>query len=274
VGVVPWIADIGIPDEDAASLTERGHDEAQVEIAVVRLPHLSNFDEFGPLALEPGVRLRYLDAPNALRAPDLVVVPGSKATILDLVWLRERGIASRIRWLAEHGTPVLGVCGGFQMLGHSVRDPLRSESRVECADGVGLLPVVTELGRDKTLRRVSGVGSTDVPGIWGCLAGQPIDGYEIHNGATFADTGDRGLPPLLQLEDRSDGCVCGVIAGTYVHGIFERPEPRKALLSALAAARGFDWVADLNAHGDPYDRLADVIESHLDLSHVRSVPSI
>ena len=176
--------DLGLPEEDAASLSERRRDDAVIEIAVVRLPHISNFDEFGPLAAEPNVWVRYVQTASALRAPDLVILPGSKATLPDVAWLHERGLARRIQWLARHGTPVLGVCGGFQMLGQRVADPSRYESDLESAEGLALLPISTELLGDKTLRQVAGLGHNDIDGFWSCLRGQPVTGYEIHVGVT------------------------------------------------------------------------------------------
>jgi adenosylcobyric acid synthase len=264
VGVVPFVHDLGLPDEDAANLTVIQHDTAVVEIAVVQLPHIANFDEFGPLASEPGVALRYVTQPAELRAPDLVVLPGTKATIPDLLWLSERGLGERIDWLAGHGTPVLGVCGGFQMLGTSVRDPLRLESDVASAAGLGLLPVTTELGAHKRLRRVQGVVRRPARGVWSALAGCAVSGYEIHQGLTSG----AALEPLLDLEPGHDGIVSadGSVAGTYVHGLFETAGARRRLLEALAARRGLRWSAAPAAAASVYDRLADVLQESLELS--------
>jgi adenosylcobyric acid synthase len=266
LGVVPYLADLRLAEEDAASLDPgiTNHGECLIEIAVVRLPHLANFDEFAPLGAEPGVRLRYVSRPEELRAPDLVVLPGTKATIPDLVWLNSTGLADRIHWLVDHGTPILGVCGGFQMLGRAVSDPARVESSEIGSPGLGLLPIDTQLAAAKRLERIHGRFAPELPGIWASLADAAVDGYEIHVGYT------RGQPtagvPLLQFEGCSDGLVTsdGAVAGTYVHGIFERPEPRAALLRVLASTRGFTW----QAHGqprDPYDALADAIGQNVRL---------
>jgi adenosylcobyric acid synthase len=238
-----------------------------VEIAVVRLPHLANFDEFGGFAAEPGVCLRYVTAPEELRAPDLLVLPGSKATIPDLLWLNETGLADRIRWLSGHGTPVLGVCGGFQVLGDQVRDPYGVESRVSQARGIGLLPMETELRGDKRLARVRGRFGETLPGVWGSVAGEPIEGYEMHLGATRpADPSP--LAPFLSLEDATDGVVRsdGLVAGTYVHGLFERPEPRAALLRGLAATRGLRWQPGSTRRERSLDLIADAIEANVSLN--------
>jgi adenosylcobyric acid synthase len=266
VGVVPYLEDLRLPEEDAASLAGSRAAAPLVEVAVVRLPHIANFDEFGPLAAEPGVAVRYVTTAHELRAPDLVVLPGTKATIADLLWLGERGLAERIRWLARHGTPVLGVCGGFQMLGERVSDPLRLESEHPSAPGLGVLPVTTELGPRKRLRRVRGVVRS-APGPWSALAGCAVAGYEIHQGRT---TGAPG-PPLLDLESGRDGLVSadGRFAGTYVHGLFETPALRHRLLAALAARRGLRWAGAAEPAPAPYDRLADVLERVLDLDPAR-----
>lgn len=270
IGVVPYLEDLALPEEDAASLRQTSVGGACVDIAVVKLPNISNFDEFGPLAAEPRVHVRYVTDPAELRAPDLVIIPGTKATIPDLLWLREHGLAERIQWLAGHGTPVLGICGGYQMLGQKVRDPLRSESNVEAATGLALLPVVTELNESKRLRRTSGHFAAYLSGMWSPLAGVPVEGYEIHIGRTTAPD----CKPFLDLDSGPDGCLTndGSVAGTYVHGLFEQSGPRHALLCALAAARGFDWHP-VALTRDPYDALADVLEEHLDLPSSR-IPDV
>jgi adenosylcobyric acid synthase len=261
LGVVPFIDNLGLAEEDAASLirTGRGKD-CIVQICVVQMPHLANFDEFGALAAEPGVQLTYVSTPAELRAPDLVILPGTKATIADLGWLASTGLADRVRWLAERGTPVLGICGGFQMLGRAVYDPFGVESAAVEAPGLGLLALETELGQDKHLERVNGTFTNDLPGIWAALGNVAADGYEIHVGTTrrLAPEGQ----PLLGIGARPDGLVTpnGAVAGTYVHGVFERAEPRRALLTALASARGFAWQPGAQ-RPDPYHRLADILET-------------
>jgi adenosylcobyric acid synthase len=269
VGVVPYVSDLALPEEDAASLTERLSRDACVEVAVVQLPHLANFDEFGAIASEPGVDLRYVSRPEELRAPDLVVLPGSKATVPDLLWLHERGLAGRIRWLAEQGTPVLGICAGYQMLGELVTDPDRVESEHTTAVGLSLLPMRTALGGAKRLVRTRGHGRGHQPGIWGALHGIAVEGYEIHVGRTSGDTS----APLFDLDSGPDGAVSadGMVAGTYVHGIFERPEPRHALLAALAGIRGFNRIPRPEPDSDAYDALADVLAEAIDL---RTLPCL
>jgi adenosylcobyric acid synthase len=266
LGVIPFLDDLGLPDEDAASLFERHATGETVQIAVVRYPHLANFDEFGPLSRERGVEVVYATRREHLRAPDLVILPGSKATIADLQWLRERGLANRIGWLLEHDTPVLGICGGLQMLGQTIHDPHRTESTFTHADGLGLLPLHTQLTTDKRLIRTRGVARGG-PGIWQSLAGVPVQGYEIHTGRSHGHLEGAPLePPLLELEAGPDGLIAraGLVAGTYVHGLLESPAPRRALIRALAARRGLRWEPAMTPP-DTFNRLADALESSLRL---------
>jgi adenosylcobyric acid synthase len=262
VGIVPYLDDLVLAEEDAASIVQRPRPNACVEIAVVHLPHLANFDEFGLLAAEPGVALRYVTRAEELRAPDLVILPGSKATIPDLVWLRERGLAERICWLWAHATPILGICGGYQMLGREVRDPLHIESAHDRAGGLGFFPIATQLGETKHLKRALGRCRTDLTGFWAALNDIPVEGYEIHTGNSI---GSRSGAAFLQLTDGPDGSVTadGLVAGTYLHGMFEHPAPRQALLQMLFAGRGFTWSPPSSAAADPYDTLANVLATSL-----------
>jgi adenosylcobyric acid synthase len=267
IGVVPFLSDLRLPEEDAAALGESAVMDACVEIAVVRLPHIANFDEFSPLAAEPGLNLRYVTRPDELRAPDLVILPGTKATIPDLLWLHDRGLAERIRWLAQHATPVLGICGGYQMLGDTVLDPGRLESDIVREHGLGLLPLQTDLDGAKRLVRSHGRVRPGLPAIWSHLGGAEVEGYEIHVGRTWGpqDT------PLLQLESGPDGYVKpdGSVAGTYVHGLFEQVEPRHALIRALAQTRGFQWSPASSTNVDAYDELARVLGQTVSLRSTR-----
>jgi len=268
LGVVPFIENLMLPEEDAASLTQRNVTDGFVDIAVVRLPHLANFDEFGALAAEPGVHVRYVAQPAELRAPDLVILPGTKATIPDLLWLTERGLTERIHWLAAHGTPVLGVCGGYQMLGSAVHDPDGLESDHRTAPGLGLLPVETELAPEKRLVRTRGRVLEHGFGMWSCLAGRPVDGYEIHAGRSRVLA--KNLP-FLEVETGPEGSVAAdaPVVGTHLHGLLEQPEPRHAMVHALAATRGFTWHPGAASGRDPFDALADLLEATLRLDGLR-----
>jgi adenosylcobyric acid synthase len=270
VGVVPYVSDLRLPEEDAASLSQSNADVPLVEIAVIRLPHLANFDEFAPMAAEPGVHVRYVTRSADLRAPDLVILPGTKATIPDLQWLHDRGIAERICWLAKNRTPVLGICGGLQMLGESVADPLHLESDTATCRGLELLPLQTELDPEKRLIRMDVRFQLDLPGVWSALAGVEAEGYEIHVGRSKWSDRSAYLP-FVTTAIGADGYVTpdGLVAGTYLHGLVESEAPRRALIAALATRRGFTWQPSLEGTEDPYDRLASVLETSVDLSELR-----
>jgi len=278
LGVVPWIPGRLAPAEDSLDLDSlrepAGGERAAIEIAVVRLPRLANFDDFEPLAEEPGVRVRWVTTPAELGAADLVVVPGSKSTVADLGWLRATGLAAAIRGAAAAGRHVLGVCGGFQMLGEAILDPEGVESPAPSTPGLGLLPTVTTFSASKTTVRVRArVAGT--PGPFADAAGSEVTAYEIHAGRTRPAP---GVPPLFAVVERAgasahdaDGAVnaAGNVAGTYLHGLFANDALRRALLRHLAALKGSApdgrWGAP---RGDPYERLARVVGGALDLSAV------
>jgi adenosylcobyric acid synthase len=297
LGVVPFIPDLRIADEDSVALDDErratrdewsGGTRAgvspsvprpwSIDIVVIRLPHISNFDDFDPLRAEPDVRVRFVGRAGELGQPDLVVLPGTKTTIVDLAWLRERGLADRIVALAQAGTAVLGICGGYQMLGNEIRDPHGVEAAVAAAPGLGLLPLITSFEAAKQTVRSRGV-LAHAAGLF--RSAQPLDvaGYEIHMG--HSQRVGAGVP-LLQLTsrreypiDEPDGLVTpdGWIAGTYLHGLFENDGLRHAMLANLAERKGmgragglarFDRAAD-------YDRLAATVRASLDMARLRQI---
>jgi adenosylcobyric acid synthase len=294
LGVVPFIRDLWIADEDSVALDERAEDQeprtknqpvasgpgaaSSIDIVVIRLPHISNFDDFDPLRAEPNVNVRFVDRADELGQPDMIVLPGTKTTIADLEWLRARGLADRILALAQAGTAVLGVCGGFQMLGQAIRDPLGAESAIAEATGLGLLPVVTSFAPAKQTVRSHGVIMHDA-GLFARTRQFDVIGYEIHMGKTWL-VGDGA--PLVQLTSRGeqvaddlDGLASpdGWIAGTYLHGMFDNDGLRHALLDNLAERKGatptasrarFDRSAD-------YDRLATTVRESLNMELLRQI---
>lgn len=279
LGVIPHLPDIGIAAEDSVALDRPAaarDGSTLLDIAVIRLPRISNFDDFDPLAAEEGVRVRFVQDAAALGSPDLLILPGTKTTIPDLIALRERGLDRAIVALAHSGTPLLGVCGGYQMLGESIADPHRIESDVQQVPGLGLLPLRTSFASVKRTERARGTivaGS----GLFAGATGLPAVGYEIHLGETSAD-----LPPLLRLTERQgravdepDGALGGDgwLAGTYLHGFFDSPPLRGVLLRNLAARKGIaphpTWGSA--ARLDPFDRLADHVREHLNLPQLRAI---
>jgi adenosylcobyric acid synthase len=245
---------------------------------VIRLPRIANFDDFDPLRAEPGARVRYVERVDDLVRPDLAVIPGTKTTMADLVWLRGRGLADRLTELAGDGVPILGICGGFQMLGRRIDDPEASESSVASMDGLGLLPVTTTFEPVKRTVRIEGrlLPST---GPLEAAAGSVVAAYEIHMGRSLAD---RSIQPLVRIERRSgepvdelDGAVSsdGLILGTYLHGLFDNDRLRHALIDWLVARRqgGVNRPGIAQRHqaaperARQLDRLAGVVRQNLDL---------
>ena len=276
LGVIPWIDDIGVAEEDAVALErpEAGAaDDAahEVDVAVVRLPRIANFDDFDPLAREPGVRVRWVRHADELGEPDLAVLPGTKATVADLGWLREHGLDRAIEEHTARGGAVLGICGGFQMLGARLVDEEGVEAAVGTSTaGLGLLPVETRFVAAKTTRQASGE-VREAAGPWAGAAGLPVSGYEIHMGQ---HAGEAGTRPLLTLDGRPDGAVSpdGRIAGTYLHGLLHNDGVRAALLRALGRRDGTaTGAAFADQREAAFDRLASVVREHLDMARVEAL---
>ena len=286
LGVVPYVDGPIIPAEDSLDLDAMTSPAAgaRIEIAVLRLPRIANFDDFEPLAAEPGVRVTFARRPADLERADLIVVPGSKSTIADLRWVRASGLAAALLGAAAQGRPVLGVCGGYQMLGAVLRDPDRVESDVDVETGLGLLPVVTTFERRKTTLRVR-ARPTPASALFRGAAGALAEAYEIHAGRTVWS--DEGGEPAAGRDTRRpfavvaragatagdlDGATSpdGSVTGTYLHGLFSSGPVRRALLEALAGNRGIPPDPRWGGHDavDPYDRLADVVGAAVDVAAV------
>lgn len=268
LGVVPYTK-LDIDDEDSLSdrLSSRGR-PALIDVAVARLPRLSNFSDFSALSAVDGVSVRYVDRPRDLGSPDLVILPGTKNTIGDMKWLRSSGLEAAVKKLAAAGTPVVGICGGYQVLGREIVD----EEGVEgggSIEGMGLLPVVTRFRPEKRRTRLS-ASALNVEGMLSPLSGAALEGYEIHCGTTVRD---EGALPLLRLEDGSlDGCQSGNVYGCYLHGFFDSEPCRDSVLEAIADAKGvtldtkpFDWKAYKD---EQYDILAHVLKGSLDFGMI------
>lgn len=272
VGVVPYLH-VDIDDED--SLSERlcaKRQAALLDIAVIRMPRISNFTDFAPLERIPGVSVRYVARPDELHRPDLIVLPGSKNTMDDLKWMRQNGLEAAVKQYAAAGGPVFGICGGYQMMGVMLSDPQGVETG-GCMDGIGLLPVHTVFCADKTTAQVHGTIQA-VDGICSGLSGTAFDGYEIHMGET---TYAEGAKPLLCIvrgdQTVLDGAQCGNCYGTYVHGIFDREAVGKALIAALMQHKGISTedvqAFDTEAYKQQqYDLLADAVRDALDMDMI------
>lgn len=271
LGVVPY-TDADIDDEDSLSERIRSRTRGEgVDIAVIRLPHISNFTDFTPFECAEGVSLRYVGAAHELGSPDLIILPGTKNTIGDLLWLRESGLETLICRKAADDCAVIGICGGYQMLGKAVCDPCCSEIGGEVR-GMGLLDVKTVFSREKTTRRVNGT-IIGAQGIFECLNGMSISGYEIHMGKT--ESSDEAFAQLKSENggEISDGAARGYVFGTYLHGIFDSRGVVGRIAEALASRRGIDisglCAIDMNAYKQrQYDKLADAVRSGLDMDAV------
>jgi len=275
IGVLPWLADLNLPAEDSVALNRPSRPVSgppgpdTIGIGVVRLPRISNFTDFDPFHCEPDCTLTYLESPQQMEGLDVLILPGSKSTIPDLRYLEEHGFLEAIKGFKGY---IVGICGGYQMLGLRVLDPHGVESDVRELPGLGLLPVETELLPEKTthqaLARLDTDGLAVAPGCECDLAG-----YEIHMGITtpvgpvrpFARISRRGGNPV----DVEDGAVASDarIFGTYLHGIFDNTGFREAYLNRVRRDKGLSARhAAHNANpGDPFDRLADHLEQHLDI---------
>ena len=277
IGVLPYYFDIHVPEEDSLGL-EAGSlsdEDTLVDVAVMRLPHIANFDDFDPLRHERGVRLRYVRGLDEFGQPDLIVIPGSKTTVDDLDWLRSQGLADKITALRETGTPVIGICAGFQMLGRELHDPSGVESNRSVTSGLGLLPTLTTFQEEKVTHQVS-ARVTEGRGLLGGCLGATLSGYEIHMGVTA----EGSLSSPFLVESRSgdsasapDGALDadGLTLGTYMHGLFHNRKLRRSVLDFAAERRGValpqaDEDVDLN---EEYDKLAALVREHLDMDHIR-----
>ncbi|MEV4948821.1 cobyric acid synthase [Streptomyces sp. NPDC053755] len=255
-GVLPYAHGLGIDEEDGLRVSLRGAvresvvapplGEDVLRVAVCAVPLMSNFTDVDALAAEPGVVVRFVDRAEELVDADLVVVPGTRGTVKALAWLRERGLADALARRAAEGRPVLGICGGFQVLGVRIEDDV--ESKAGAVDGLGLLPVHVRFAPEKTLARPVGEA-----------LGERVEGYEIHHGIARVDGGE----PFL------DGCRVGSVWGTHWHGSLESDGFRRAFLREVAAAAGRRFVpAPDTSFGtlreEQLDRLGDLIEEHAD----------
>ena len=271
LGVVPFLPALAIPEEDSATLDEAGTGErpGAIDIAVIRLPHIANYDDFDPLVAEPDVQVRYIQTPAQLGTPDAVILPGTKSTIDDLAWLAREGLSGPIRRLAERNTAIVGICGGYQMLGRRIADPEQLESTEREIAGLALLDVETVFTGLKATYQAEARLSAG-PGWFGSLAAQRVRGYEIHLGRSS------GGQSWLEIVERngqrvacSDGAASadGRIWGTYLHGLFANDEFRRAWLRSLGR-RPLVRDHQLNAEArfrESLDRLADGVEAALDM---------
>ncbi len=298
LGVVPFLHDLGLDEEDGVALEDRASAARRwrnleagsaraLRIGVIALPHMANFTDFDALALEPSISLAFLEAPEETAVADLLILPGTKQTLDDLEWLEQRGFDRELRRLAASGIPIVGICGGFQMLGVTVEDPYGIENQSDpCRrTALGLLPVRTVLGAEKIVRRVRGslrrslFSNDSAPQV-------QFEGYEIHVGETFYESGTHPLADIQRQGETkfvADGAVneTGRVFGSYVHGFFDNDDFRREFIRTsravvnLAPAEKFARVsAQREAR---IDRLANHLRKSVDMNLIRNwlgAPSI
>ena len=264
LGVVPYLH-VEIEDEDSLSERLNARDVVKpLDVAVIRLPHISNFTDFIPLEQHELLGVRYVQRTRELGAPDLVILPGTKNTMEDLLWLRQSGLEAAVRKLAQAQTPVLGVCGGYQMLGQTLDDPAGTESGKPLSlAGLGLLPTRTTFDAQKRRTQVRAVA------LGAPFAGARMTGYEIHNGRTTVN----GEPFCRLADGTPEGCVCKNVFGTYLHGLFDSGELTQELVKLLCARKGISPretrpTSMAEYRQAQFDLLADGVRGALDMGAV------
>ena len=274
VGVAPYL-DIQLEDED--SLTERfdrKQEAGVIDIAVIRTPRISNFTDFNPFESIPGVSLRYVKHPRDLHSPDMIILPGTKNTMGDLIWMRESGMEAAVLKEASRGKLIFGVCGGYQMLGETLSDPHGVENGGSMK-GMGLLPMETVFAEKKTRTRVQG-HFEELSGVFAPLSGAEVEGYEIHMGESIlkenAGTVTR-ITDSVSGEKKEEGAFSGNVCGTYIHGIFDKEASAEAMIRVIGEKKGIDVEnmtgVDFAAFKEKqYDILAAELRKHLDMKKI------
>ncbi|MCM1156061.1 MAG: cobyric acid synthase [Roseburia sp.] len=279
-GVIPYM-EIALEDED--SLTQRfdRDKKSRIDMAVIRYPRISNFTDFNIFEQIAGVSVRYVDSVKKLDSPDIVFLPGSKNTMSDLSWMRENGLEEAVKELAKK-IPVCGICGGYQMLGMQINDPQGLETGGKMP-GMGLLPVMTTLQKEKVRRQVQGTIGR-IEGVLAPLAGLAFEGYEIHMGESVPadlscsgkDRAVAGAQMRQRQMDKDSVFVCGEnknVYGTYVHGIFDKGRTAAALVDALAEKKGIRTESGVvkdykDFKESQYEKLADILSEYLNMEEI------
>ncbi|AVO79681.1 MULTISPECIES: cobyric acid synthase [Klebsiella] len=278
LGVMPWL-EVDLEDEDGVALQAGKYhrtDRRDIDIAVVHLPHIANFTDFNALAAQPDVRVRYVRDPQALADADLVILPGSKNTLGDLCWLRESGMAHAVEQVRQRKVPLLGICGGYQMLGETIIDEV--ESGLGTQPGLGVLKTVTHFAQRKTTTQVQATLEANLPDWLADAAGLRVSGYEIHMGETRREA---GCAPLLQLhkagQSVADGAVSddGLAFGTYLHGLFDSDAFTRALVNGLRQRKGLaplDSALEYARYKTrQFDLLADAMREHIAIDQIYAI---
>ncbi|MCK8817375.1 cobyric acid synthase [Natroniella sulfidigena] len=281
VGVIPYFKGFKIPDEDAVVLDRFDSEEAEIKIGVLKLPHISNFTDFDALAEEEEVMVDYITKNDELADYDALIIPGTKNTVADLLYLQEEGLAERITELAEQGMNIVGICGGYQILGTKLIDPELVEGTEEELPGLGLLDLETTFNQAKTTHQAEAVIESEV-GFMANLASKEVTGYEIHMGQS--KLGAEAVP-FCRIEKRSqqeveviDGACnqSGSVWGTYLHGIFDNHHFRLSFINHLRQQKGLELLevesdASQDKLEEGYQKLAAIVRENLDLDYIYQV---
>ena len=271
-GIIPYIQSLNIPEEDSVAL-DRGKKgsfkiDSEVRIAVIRLPFISNYTDFDPFEMEENVSLWYAESPEKLNKANVIIIPGTKNTISDLIWMKKSGFEEKIKYLVKRGVTVVGICGGYQIMGDFIYDPYSIESKIKEIKGLSLIGIKTTMSTEKTLKRVKAICQIEGP-----LKGKVVSGYEIHMGKSKVDV---NIEPSFRIVERNgkrvndiDGAVVnnGKIWGTYIHGLFENDDFRSEFLHM----NGRKKIVKFNYHNyleKQFDRLADTVEEYVDVQRI------
>ena len=283
LGVVPHIDQMGIDDEDSVSLEEKqaAPTEGDIRIAVIQTPKISNFTDFDALAHEKDVALYYVKSVEDLGEPDVIMLPGSKNTTEDMLYLRKSGLGEKILAHAKAGKAVIGICGGYQMLGDVIRDPQHTESQNDEAAGLGLLGMETVFASEKLTSQVV-AQCQDLHFMGQSISADNLQGYEIHMGHT-AFTREADKHPFTVCQRRGKACAsqegtanaAGNVFGTYIHGVFDNDVFRRSVLNALRHSKGLEALANtrnvMAEKQQAYEHLADVVENALDMEKLYQI---
>ncbi|PKM52071.1 MAG: cobyric acid synthase CobQ [Firmicutes bacterium HGW-Firmicutes-7] len=271
LGVIPYMK-MNIDDEDSVTTRFDRKQEGAIIIGIIRLPYMSNFTDFTVFDLETDVSVRYIHDDSSEEV-DLIVIPGSKNTLKDMEFLHESGLAAYIYRAHRGGIPIIGVCGGYQMLGRTISDPFNVETTQLTVNGLGLLAARTSMSQDKKTVRIKGAFETDLT-FAEATKDMTIEGYEIHMGITdlFEDT-----RAAIRLEDgREDGAVNpeGNVFGTYLHGIFDNDNFRNTLLNNIRTIKGIEATKEIDYKSlkeAEYNKLADIVRNHVNLDEIKKI---
>ena len=283
LGVVPHIDQMGIDDEDSVSLEEKqaAPTEGDIRIAVIQTPKISNFTDFDALAHEKDVALYYVKSLEDLGEPDVIMLPGSKNTTEDMLYLRKSGLGEKILAHAKAGKAVIGICGGYQMLGEVIRDPQHTESQNDEAAGLGLLGMETVFASEKLTSQVV-AQCQDLHFMGQSISADNLQGYEIHMGHT-AFTREADKHPFTVCQRRGKTCAsqegtanaAGNVFGTYIHGVFDNDVFRRSVLNAIRYSKGLEALANtrnvMAEKQQAYEHLADVVENALDMEKLYQI---